>query len=29
MPVADILRYHSLTWPDRVPLVAGDRRITG
>jgi acyl-CoA synthetase (AMP-forming)/AMP-acid ligase II len=28
MPVADILRYNSLTWPDRVALVAGDRRIT-
>jgi acyl-CoA synthetase (AMP-forming)/AMP-acid ligase II len=28
MPVADILRYNALTWPDRVALVAGDRRIT-
>ena len=28
MPVADILRYNSLTWPDRIALVAGDRRIT-
>ena len=28
MPIADILRYNSLTWPDRVALVAGDRRIT-
>ena len=28
MPVADILRYNSLTWPDRVALVAGARRIT-
>ena len=28
MPVGDILSYNSLTWPDRVALVAGDRRIT-
>jgi non-ribosomal peptide synthetase component E (peptide arylation enzyme) len=28
VPVADILRYNSRTWPDRVALVAGDRRIT-
>ena len=28
MPVGDILSYNALNWPDRVGLVAGDRRIT-
>ena len=28
MPVGDILSYNALNWPNRVGLVAGDRRIT-
>jgi acyl-CoA synthetase (AMP-forming)/AMP-acid ligase II len=28
VPVGDILDYNALNWPDRVGLVAGDRRIT-